>query len=199
MAGGWNFNRLHQRRCTDCTMRVCSLSCPTFCNLMGCSPPGSSVRRILQARTLEWVAISSSRVSSQPRDPTHVSCVCCIGRWILYHWATWEVPYRLHRSAQKKCLTSFVCFWSLSGVGLFVASDSFGMDFSLLGSSVHGIFLGKMTGVGCHHYSLRKHVLKPHWRTSLTTQWLRLWLPVQGMRVWSLIRELRSHMSCSQK
>ena len=73
------------------------------------------------------------------------------------------------------------------------------MDFSLLGSSVHGIFLGKMTGVGCHHYSLRKHVLKPHWRTSLTTQWLRLWLPVQGMRVWSLIRELRSHMSCSQK
>ena len=35
---------------------------------------------------LEWVAISCSRRSSQPRDRTHVSCVSCIGRWVLYHW-----------------------------------------------------------------------------------------------------------------
>ena len=41
---------------------------------------------------MEWVAISSSRGSSWPRDWTHVSCVFCIGRWILYHWATWETP-----------------------------------------------------------------------------------------------------------
>ena len=47
---------------------------------MDCSPPGSSVRGILQARILEWVAISSSRGSSRPRDQTHISC---IGRWIL--------------------------------------------------------------------------------------------------------------------
>ena len=40
-----------------------------------------------KARMLEWVAISSSRESSWPRDQTHVSC---IGGWILYHWATWE-------------------------------------------------------------------------------------------------------------
>ena len=39
---------------------------------------------------LEWVAISSSRGSSLPRDQTYVSCVSCIGRWSLYHWATWE-------------------------------------------------------------------------------------------------------------
>ena len=45
-----------------------------------------------QARIMEWVAISSSRGSSWPRDWTHVSCVFCIGRWILYHWATWETP-----------------------------------------------------------------------------------------------------------
>ena len=38
--------------------------CPTFCDTMDCSPPGSSVRGILQARILEWVAISSSRGSS---------------------------------------------------------------------------------------------------------------------------------------
>ena len=39
-------------------------SCPTLCNLMDCSPPGSSVRGILQARILEWDAISFSRGSS---------------------------------------------------------------------------------------------------------------------------------------
>ena len=42
-------------------------SCLTLCNPMGCSPPGSSVRGIFQARILEWVAIFS-RGSSQPRD-----------------------------------------------------------------------------------------------------------------------------------
>ena len=42
--------------------------CPTLCDPMDCSPPGSSVHGILQARTLEWVAISSSRGSSQPKD-----------------------------------------------------------------------------------------------------------------------------------
>ena len=41
---------------------------PTLCDPMDCSPPGSSVHGILQARMLEWVAISFSRRSSQPRD-----------------------------------------------------------------------------------------------------------------------------------
>ena len=50
---------------------------------MGCSPPGSSVRGILQARILEWVAIPFSRGSSWPRSLTHVSCVSCIGRRML--------------------------------------------------------------------------------------------------------------------
>ena len=48
--------------------------CSILCNPMGCSPPGSSVHGILQARILEWVAIPSSRGSSQPRDQTQVSC-----------------------------------------------------------------------------------------------------------------------------
>ena len=43
-------------------------SCPTLCDLMDPGPPGSSFHGILQARLLEWVAISSSRGSSQPRD-----------------------------------------------------------------------------------------------------------------------------------
>ena len=48
-------------------------SCPTLCNPMDCSPPGSSVHGILQARTLEWVAICFSKGSSRPRDWTQVS------------------------------------------------------------------------------------------------------------------------------
>ena len=45
---------------------------------MACSPPGSSVHGILQARILEWVAMPSSRGSLQPRDQTQFSCVSCI-------------------------------------------------------------------------------------------------------------------------
>ena len=52
---------------------------------MDCSPPGSSVHGIFQARILEWVAISSSKGSSWPRDWTHVSCISCTGRQVLYH------------------------------------------------------------------------------------------------------------------
>ena len=43
-------------------------SCPTLCDPMDCSPPGSSIHGIFQARILEWVAILFSRGSSQPRD-----------------------------------------------------------------------------------------------------------------------------------
>ena len=53
-----------------------------FNDCVDCCLPGSSVRGISQARMLEWVAISFSRRSSQPRDQTHVSCV---GRWIKSH------------------------------------------------------------------------------------------------------------------
>ena len=48
---------------------------PTLCNPMDCSPPGSSVHRISQARILEWLAISFSRGSSQPKDQTRVPCI----------------------------------------------------------------------------------------------------------------------------
>ena len=57
---------------------------------MDYSLPSFSVHGIFQARILEWVAIPFSRGSSWPRDQTRVSCVSCIGRWILYHWVTWE-------------------------------------------------------------------------------------------------------------
>ena len=62
-------------------------SCLTLCDSMDCSPLGSSVHGILQARIVEWVAMCCSRGSSQPRDRTRVFCT---GRQILYHWGTWE-------------------------------------------------------------------------------------------------------------
>ena len=51
---------------------------------------GSSVRGIFQVRILEWVAISYSMGSSQPKDQTFISSVSYTGKQILYHWATWE-------------------------------------------------------------------------------------------------------------
>ena len=53
-------------------------SCPTLCNLMDCSPPGSSVYGILQASILEWVSIPFSRGSFWLRNWTLISCVSCI-------------------------------------------------------------------------------------------------------------------------
>ena len=58
-------------------------SCPTLCNHMDRSLPGFCVHGLSQARMLEWVVISSSRGSCQPRDQTHISCSSCIGRWIV--------------------------------------------------------------------------------------------------------------------
>ena len=60
-------------------------SCLTLCYPMDHSLPGSSVHGILQARILGWVAMPSSRESSQPRDQTHLSYASCIDRQILYH------------------------------------------------------------------------------------------------------------------
>ena len=61
--------------------------CLALCDPVDCSPPGSSVHGILQARILEQVAMPSSRGSSQPRDRIHVSCIA--GRFFATR-ATWE-------------------------------------------------------------------------------------------------------------
>ena len=60
-------------------------SCPTLCNLMNCSQPGSPDHRILQTRILEWVSMPSSKGSSQSRDRTCISYISCINRRVLYH------------------------------------------------------------------------------------------------------------------
>ena len=60
-------------------------SCPTLCDPMDYSSLGSPDDGILQARILEWVAMSSYKESSRPRNQTRVSYVSCIGRQVLYH------------------------------------------------------------------------------------------------------------------
>ena len=70
-------------------------SCPILCHPKDCSPPGSSVHGIFQARILEWVAISFSRGSSWPRDWAHISCVSCTAGRFFTHWAIREATHVL--------------------------------------------------------------------------------------------------------
>ena len=60
-------------------------SCPTLCDPMGCSPPASSVHGILQARVLGLPFPSPGALPDPGMEPKSPS----IGRWVLYHWATW--------------------------------------------------------------------------------------------------------------
>ena len=71
---------------TDLVDSVCSVvsHVPALCDPMDCSLLGSSIHGIFQARTLEWVAITFSKGSSQPRDQTHISC--------LLHWQAGSLP-----------------------------------------------------------------------------------------------------------
>ena len=70
--------------------------------------PGYCICGISQARILEWVAISFSRGSSRPRDGTFISC---IGRWVIYHWATKETPLYVYCTFKK---SYSIFLWSLS-------------------------------------------------------------------------------------
>ena len=104
--------------CVSCS-HAQSLSHVRLCDPLDCSPPGSSVHRISQARILEWVAISFSRESPQPRDQTRVSCIA--SRFFTC-WAIRKVPL-----VSQVCLTLF---------------DR--IDCSGPGSSVHGILQARI-------------------------------------------------------
>ena len=69
---------------------MCAQLCLSLSNSVDYSLPDSYVHRTLQARILASVTISSFRESSWPSDQTWVPCIFCIGRMILYHWATRE-------------------------------------------------------------------------------------------------------------
>ena len=115
---GWNpghqqcrqtpYNLSHQRShmYIYLCIRMCSVTqlCLILCDSMDCSPPVSSVHGILQARILEWLAMPSSRVSSEPRDQYHISS--------LQHWQADSLPLsRLgrHRQADIASLLQNCC------------------------------------------------------------------------------------------
>ena len=87
-------------------------SCPTLCNPMDCSPPGSLVHGIFQAWILEWVDVSFSRGSSWPRDRTPVSRI--VGRRFTI-WATREAHQKHRRVVVSFKRTSVEIFyrWNL--------------------------------------------------------------------------------------
>ena len=87
-------------------------SCPTLCDPMDCGPPGASVLGILQARILEWVAMPSSRGSSQSRGWTQVSDIA--GRFFTT-WATRETPEPLQKELK------LVATWHIASVRKFRA------------------------------------------------------------------------------
>ena len=86
--------RLHVNK-SACMCAKSLQSCPTLCDPMECSPPGSSVHEILQARIMDWIAMPSSRGSSPPRDQTQVSMSPALAARFFTTSMTWETPQKL--------------------------------------------------------------------------------------------------------
>ena len=84
-----NLHSLQDRMCSVASVMSDSLQ------PMDCSPLGSSVHGILQARIPKWIAMPSSRGSSWSRNWAHISGISCIADRFFTHWATREAPYRI--------------------------------------------------------------------------------------------------------
>ena len=84
---------------------VCAQSCPALCDPVGCSSPGSCVRGIFQARILELIAISYSRVTFQPGIELMSPASPALAGRFFTHWATWEALLRLYWCF-KLCISS---------------------------------------------------------------------------------------------
>ena len=96
--------------------------CLTLCNPVDCSPPGSSVHGILQARILEWVAIPFPRGSFWPRNQGQVSCTA--GRFFTV-WATREAPWAIwRRHIQLNAKTKVYSYWVLKNACLNLYQDA---------------------------------------------------------------------------
>ena len=173
---------------SECLCAQSLQSCLTLFNPINCSPPGSSVHRILQARILEWVAISSSRGSAWPRDWTYVFGLAggffiteLPGKpfkgvnLILYHnWYKNEfLTYSVLRISPQKCFKLPVPFFSLPS---FFPGPLYNT-----GPQVHSVTLSSLRLLFPLAYSY-------------STQWHihTLWLP-QGLQVPKVCLDNRSH------
>ena len=109
-----NQNIKQKRYCNKIQWSEVAQSCPTLCDPVDCRPPGSSVHGILQARILEWIAISFSRGFSWSRDRTHFSCIAgrCFNLWAPREWA--NNKRFLTDSLSPACVCSFSLSLTLS-------------------------------------------------------------------------------------
>ena len=131
--------------------------CPTLFDPMNCNSPGFSVHGILQAKTLEWVAIPFSRRSSQPRNRTQVSCI--VGGFFT-SWATREAqPDKRHlrkdvqltshlsvkdwihpqRPWRQRCLLSSCPLTFTDNMTVHTGNTKFGYDKSLIITEFSGV------------------------------------------------------------
>ena len=108
--------------------------CLTLWDPMDCSPPGSSVHGILQTRILKWVALPTSRESSQPRDRRQVSLSPALASGFFTTSATWEAP-------TNKDWLPLVVLCSVAELCLILCKP---MNCNPPDSSVHGIFQAKI-------------------------------------------------------
>ena len=118
-----------------CSLLVCLVaqSCLTLCDPLDCSPPGSSVHGIFQIRLLEWVAISFSGGSSEPRD---WPCISCMKGGLFTHWAIgeascghWPFVYHLWRNI---CQVFGPFIWVVCFVVLSLRTSLYIQDVNLL-------------------------------------------------------------------
>ena len=109
--------------CPWCAWASC-LVVSDSCDPVDCSPAGSSVHWILQARILVWVAISLSRKASQPPKRTWVSCIAgrlltsfCVLRFLILNSVTWNSLYEdsLKCGFSSLFYRPWICFWCMFG------------------------------------------------------------------------------------
>ena len=140
----WRYHLSHQGSPVSTWSEVAQ-SCPTLCDPMDCSLPGSSVHGIFEARTLEWVAISFSRGSSWARDRTRVSHI--VGR-LFTVWATREALVCVYVTDSLSCTPK-------NNTQIVTLSEGESESYSVMSNSLrpHGLYSpwnspGQNTGVG---------------------------------------------------
>ena len=103
---------------------MCAQSCPTFCDPVDYIPLGSFLHGIFQARILEWVAISSSRGSSPPRDQTHVSCNPAVSGGFFTTEPTGKPKFESLRCRAPKAVSKTLDCTSTASRGLVLAAPA---------------------------------------------------------------------------
>ena len=161
-------------------------SCPALCIAVGCSPPGSSVHGILQARILGWVAISISRGSSWPRDRTHVFCTVgrCFTIWVTKEalctelWSKQESIFPRCYQDREWELTEASCIqyrWESRGSPTLTlrVSDAKTVNIGGYLESALQVFLSRFTNLPRTGYKKgwKEHLFDSHWLL-LSRSWL---------------------------